>query len=78
MKRSAWIALPQVARRLGVSFERALALVRRNQLRARLVDHRYWIAEHELVRYRRKTSRHVAPRSTIRPTAVSQDGGRAA
>ena len=73
-----YLSLTDAAHRLRLPFARTLALVRANGIRGKLVDHRYWIAEHELRRYRLKTSRHVASRSTIRPPDVSQDGGRAA
>src|SRR5207249_322456 len=78
MKRTKYLSLPQVARRLGCSFTRVLALVRANKIRARLVDHHYWIAEHELRRFRLKTPRPVRPGQTIRAPDVSGQGGCAA
>ena len=52
-KRSAWISLPQVARQLGVSFARALALVRTHQLRGQLVGGARWfVRAADLERYR--------------------------
>jgi len=78
MKPTRYLSVAQVAQRLGCSFTRVLALVRANKIRARLVDHHFWIAEHELRRFRLKTPRHVRAGQTIRSPAGSQDGGRAA
>ncbi len=53
MNATRWIALPQVARRLGVSFERALHLVRTRQLPGQLVGGARWFVRAEdLERYR--------------------------
>lgn len=49
-----YVALPQAARRLGVSFDRALVLVRTGQLRARLDSWgRWWVARDSLARLRK-------------------------
>ena len=73
-----YVSLKDAAHRLRMSFARTLALVRANQLRARLVDGHYWIAAHELRRFRLRMSRQGAPGSTIGTRDVSRDGGRAA
>jgi len=78
MKPTRYLSVRQVAARLGCSFTRVLALVRANRIRARLVDEHYWIAEHELRRFRLKTLRHAAPGATIGPPDMSRPGGRAA
>jgi len=53
MKPRSWIPLPQVARRLGLSFARALHLVHTRQLRGQLVGGARWFVRAEdLERYR--------------------------
>jgi hypothetical protein len=53
MKPRSWIPLPQVARRLGISFERALHLVRTRELPGQLVGGARWFVRAEgLERYR--------------------------
>lgn len=53
-----YVPLPKAARQLGVSLGRAVDLIRRGQLRARLVGGRRWFVRGDaLVEYRRQQCR---------------------
>jgi hypothetical protein len=59
LKPSAYVALPQAARRLGVSLERAIGMIHESQLRAKLSGGRWWIERQSLealLRARRRGS----------------------